>query len=869
MSGETRQRRINKIIKEVETEFKYVQVDEFRGSNELRFRHWLFIIIGLALIYASVVYLDRPKKEPANFLEQLTALGPRSSGSVALEVDAVQMVTKRINDIQEKFAKGGVNRLELDIQRPTGCYNLAFLTPFTLCYHEVTNIVVRIGANNPSRHAILLNCHLDTLPDTPGATDDAVSCAIYLETLEILAQRKTPLENDIIFLFNGAEENFLQASHGFITQHRWRHDIRAFINLEGTGSGGREILFQSGPNDAWTLEAYLDHAPYPHCSAIAQEIFQLGIAWTLRITETDGSLFDHCEFQVYHTEFDSADVISSGSIQRAGENILAVAEAMIRSPYLTKPSKFDESNKWVFYDVVGLFTVRYKLVYGTIVNYAVILGVAALVFIHFFRNRAYHEMSLLDAFGHHLAAFGVMALTGIFVACMVHLFNLTMCWYSLPELVFPLYIIPMLISGCWTHSRFALKMRGRRAKPNFSYKPLYAELVHYDAVLIYWSVILFIMTASGLASAFFILFHVFFPALRDPIISAYLRFTKKPLTPWIVFVVQWICLLPLWDDLATSYLRKFLLMVLSLITASTFVLFTSNLIYLSRPMSYFFKAAVAFFIFCFLIIGTTRVGNPYKWSDDGLPRLRRIIALHAKRSIYDFQGNLNKSSNGLFIQSFDYRGVDDLPEHTFLQGSDKPDCSNTNDAYCQLPYYTAIYDLLPPEKSRWIDLPTAPTLPYPLSVELLDRSFTENNNKLNMSFVIRGGVDKMSLHISPLNGYQLKEFSFTKFEQNILGTRQTYFVFMTYGHRAPEDRRFWVVLERNSAATNQDPTKSPNLELAIATHQAHGRYQNSPTLHQLRSLINTRRKTPHLAVGFWRWGITMISGTSELISHLF
>lgn len=78
------------------------------------------------------------------------------------------MVTKKITDIQEKFTKTGVNRLELDIQRPTGCYNLAFLTPFTLCYHEVTNIVVRIAANNPSRHAILLNCHLDTLPDTPG-----------------------------------------------------------------------------------------------------------------------------------------------------------------------------------------------------------------------------------------------------------------------------------------------------------------------------------------------------------------------------------------------------------------------------------------------------------------------------------------------------------------------------------------------------------------------------------------------------------------------------------------------------------------------------------------------------------------------------
>lgn len=133
----------------------------------------------------------------------------------------------------------------------------------------------------------------------------------------------------------------------------------------------------------------------------------------------------------------------------------------------------------------------------------------------------------------------------------------------------------------------------------------------------------------------------------------------------------------------------------------------------------------------------------------------------------------------------------------FCSGNDKPDCSNTHDAYCQLPYYTAIFDLLPPEKSRWVPLPTPPTLPYPISVELLNREFTNGNKLLNMSFAVRGGVDKMSLHITPLNNYQLKEFSFTKFEDEILGKRQTYFVFMTYGHKPPEnnERRFWITLE--------------------------------------------------------------------------
>ena len=208
-----------------------------------------------------------------------------------------------------------------------------------------------------------------------GASDDAVSCAIMLEVLEVLATSEQPLKHNIIFLFNGAEENMLPASHGFITQHVWAGEVRAFINLESCGSGGRELLFQTGPGHPWLVDIYAKVAPHPFASIIGQEMFQSGVIpadTDYRIFRDYGNIpgLDIAYMKngyVYHTKYDSEERIPAGSVQRAGDNLLAVVRHIAQSEILADTSAHSDGAV-VFFDFLGLFLVHYSELVGIIIN---------------------------------------------------------------------------------------------------------------------------------------------------------------------------------------------------------------------------------------------------------------------------------------------------------------------------------------------------------------------------------------------------------------------------------------------------------------------------------------------------------------------
>ncbi len=209
-------------------------------------------------------------------LNAITDIGIRNAGSFSNDILARDVILKTISDIK-KSSNNKVD-IEVSLQNPSGSFFLSFLGGMTHIYDNLTNIVVRFNQRDkPIRNSLLLNCHFDSAIGSPAASDDASSCAILLETLRCLSTQPVLLDHAVVFLFNGAEEMVLPASHGFVTQHPWAKEIKAFINLEAAGAGGKELVFQTGPKHPWIAKAYAQSAVYPYGSVFGEEVFQSGV----------------------------------------------------------------------------------------------------------------------------------------------------------------------------------------------------------------------------------------------------------------------------------------------------------------------------------------------------------------------------------------------------------------------------------------------------------------------------------------------------------------------------------------------------------------------------------------------------------------
>lgn len=171
----------------------------------------------------------------------------------------------------------------------------------------------------------------------------------------------------------------------------------------------------------------------------------------------------HCvilSFNFNFCRYDVPGIIPDGSIQRAGENVLAVVTELANSPFLVDPGK-DKHGKVTYFDFLGLFMVVYPERLGTILNCATVIFSLLSMWLHCREGKAHnYEFEFVNfyfflyyteiwlVFQSSLVVL-ISQLVGIVLSLVtgvvVMLFGKSMSWFANPFVIVPLFYLPTLL----------------------------------------------------------------------------------------------------------------------------------------------------------------------------------------------------------------------------------------------------------------------------------------------------------------------------------------------------------------------------------------------------------------------------------------
>ncbi|XP_052749432.1 endoplasmic reticulum metallopeptidase 1-like isoform X2 [Galleria mellonella] len=363
--------------------------------------------------------------------------------------------TRDLKNMLDQIAAQSRIPIRTDWQFVTGSYLMNSSTPFLNYYHNLSNVVAVLegesgfNSDGSTRSSILVNCHYDSVPFALGASDNVVFCAVMAETLEKMSRRARPYRHNIVFLFNGAEENPLQASHGFL-QHSWSRGATVVVNLDAAGMNGKPAVFQA--TDLRLLRAFRRVVPRPNAQSFGEYLFQSGVIPSdtdFRIWRDFGNIsgidIAYSKWgHVYHTRYDHPSLVREGVVQCAGDMLLPLLTELADLQDLE--NKVEPSGA-VYYDFLNLSVIAYSKPAAHAID--ALIALLALLSVAYYAwlvgPRWTTVQELLYAVLGRIAAMlaGVLAVL-IFVPLMV-VTTIQMRYLSYPWLVVPLYWMPYLV----------------------------------------------------------------------------------------------------------------------------------------------------------------------------------------------------------------------------------------------------------------------------------------------------------------------------------------------------------------------------------------------------------------------------------------
>lgn len=233
------------------------------------------------------------------------------------------------------------------------------LSPQLQTTPTISNILVRQQGSVGGGKALLLAAHYDSVPESPGASDDGSGVVVLLETLRAL-RSAAPLRNDLICLFSDGEEAGLQGAKAFAYAHPWAKDVGAVLNFEARGNHGPAVMFETSEENGWLVAQLADAAPQAVANSLAGDIYkrmpnktdltifkEAGLAG-LNFAYLDG--INH-----YHSPLDTLAALDERSLQHQGAYALALTRRLGDAD-LADTRRPDA----VYFSLLGLTLVHYS-----------------------------------------------------------------------------------------------------------------------------------------------------------------------------------------------------------------------------------------------------------------------------------------------------------------------------------------------------------------------------------------------------------------------------------------------------------------------------------------------------------------------------
>jgi hypothetical protein len=288
--------------------------------------HALVAFAALAALAAlETCRLGNPDPAPADAPPAQFSASRAIATLRAVSVDEPHPVGTPAHDAVRDRIAAALRALDyaVEVQRTFACNATA------VC-GEVANLIARRPDPPAGGKAVVVAAHYDSVEAGPGASDDGTGVATALEIARAI--RHEPLAHPVVFLIDDGEENGLLGAVGFVGDAARSADAAFVINLEARGTSGTPYLFETSREQRWLVPIVARALPHPVTTSLFATVYdQLPNNTDLTVfkrAERAGINFAYIGGGTqYHTPLDDFAHVDPGSVQRRGDQALAMVRA--------------------------------------------------------------------------------------------------------------------------------------------------------------------------------------------------------------------------------------------------------------------------------------------------------------------------------------------------------------------------------------------------------------------------------------------------------------------------------------------------------------------------------------------------------------